>query len=246
MFFLFFFDFTNVVERESEIAILIRHVLIILIVRSSNILFNVQLCWGCRFFCKLWQKLIKIFSNLGINGNLRTQLFLSAFKMTLLSTLNTSKEAQLRLRVIGAASPNFKASHFFVPIQSTSIALDNISFDTINGEMADFVAFEADFFSARKRVMRVFSTKNTCCSLGLVRTATCPMTALSAIFASKKWIFSQKVAIGVLHQFIELKIALSIWIGSDFFFTNLLIHACFGRFIPLKVLITLEEFAARD
>ncbi len=93
-------------------------------------------------------------------------------------------------------------------IKSASVALDYIGLLAIHSEMPDFVALEARLLSARKRVMCVLATENTCSSFGLVRALTGPMATFSTVSAPQKRVLSQEISTTLLHHLIKSDIIL--------------------------------------
>jgi hypothetical protein len=112
--------------------------------------------------------------------------------MPWLPTLHAPKKLKLGLGIL-FTSFDLQTPDLFVPVESASIALNDIRLRAVDGQVSNFVTFEADLLSALERVMRVFAAENAGGSFCLVWTVTGPVAALTAVFASEQRILAEKV-----------------------------------------------------
>jgi len=127
--------------------------------------------------------------------------------MTLLSALHAShilshtfSVALLFLLFVLMIRPNFETSGL---VMADHIAVDtgiNIFCVAFSRLVANFVAFEAQFFGAFERIMGVLSTQNAIKQFPLVRTVACKMSKLLAIAT-----FQSRVVVLVVATYLGLQ-----------------------------------------
>jgi ABC-type microcin C transport system permease subunit YejE len=98
----------------------------------------------------------------------------------ILTTFDTPEMLHL---IVARLIPFFEASIFFVTDVVALGALDGVFFGAILGLVTHFVAFEAHFLVAVKRLVVVFAAKDAVHALGVVGAFTRHVTKLLAVEA---------------------------------------------------------------
>ena len=89
-----------------------------------------------------------------VNDDLLALSLLGAFDMPRLPALHASKHSHLLFRVI--TSPRLQTPDLLMPARSTPVALNDVAFLAISGQVTDLVAFEADLLRTHEGVVGVF------------------------------------------------------------------------------------------
>ena len=113
--------------------------------------------------------------------------------MSGLAALHAFKELHLTLRVF-VAPPDFEAPDLLVAVEPAAVALDDVSFLAIDGEVADFVTLETDLLRAGEGVVGVFAAQDAGGTLRLVRALPRPVATLVAVFAPNQRVFAEEIA----------------------------------------------------